>query len=149
MKTLELRPAAVYAVIKVSHWLLLAVVFTVAAQLLLPAFILPGVFCAGTAFYRFLLIRLTCYTLTEEVLRLRSGLLFRRTDHLEWFRVKDLVETQPLLLRPFRLVHLELLSNDRTNPVLWLNAVPSAGLADLIRERVQAARRNNPVFELE
>lgn len=149
MTIITLRPAAIYAVACVGHWLLLALFFLAGAWFLLPAFILAAIICAGISFYRFLFIRFTCYCLNEETLQVRTGLLLRRTDHLEWFRLKDLVETQPLLLRPFGLIHLELLSNDRTNPVLRLTAVPANGLAELIRERVQQTRRNNPVFEIE
>jgi uncharacterized membrane protein YdbT with pleckstrin-like domain len=115
----------------------------------MPLFMIPAILFASMGAWHYAELRCIRYEIGEEELKVRTGIVFRRTDHLEWFRVKDYVENQPLLLRLFGLMHLDLLTNDRTSPAIRLQAIPAGQLAGFIRERVQAARKNNPVFELE
>lgn len=149
MNTIILQPAAIYAFGRAIGWFILALLFCAGAILLLQALIFIAVPFAAIGAWRYLQLHYIRYEIGAEELKVRTGVLFRRMDHLEWFRVKDYIENQPLFLRMFRLMHLDLLTNDRTNPNLRLLAVPGAELATIIRERVQAARKNNPVVELE
>lgn len=148
MKPIILKPATIYALARVLHWLLLGLVFAAAAWFILPAFILTAVGFSGIGFYRFLSWRMVRYELNEETLRVSTGIVFRRTDSLELFRVKDYVLTEPLLLRVFGLMNLELLTTDLTGPVTVLHAIPRSDIAELIRERVQLARQHNKIVEL-
>jgi len=93
---------------------------------------------SAIGFYRFLNWLFVCYTLTEKTLQVSTGILFRRTDNLELFRVKDHVVTEPLLLRLFGLMHLELLTTDLTNPITVLRAIPRSDITEIIREGCSA-----------
>lgn len=144
---LVIRPAMRYAVFKVVHWVLLALLFLGLAWLMLPAFVLLGVLCIGVAFYRLMVIRCTVYILTDEVLLVKTGILFRRTDNLELFRVKDFVITENLVMQVLNLMSLELLTTDLTGPVV-MQGIPKSAIAEVIRDRVQRARQHNQIVEL-
>jgi uncharacterized membrane protein YdbT with pleckstrin-like domain len=148
MKDLIIKPSGIYAFGCVVHWLLLATLFAFAAWLLVPALILISVFFAAIGCYQFMACRMICYRLSEEILEVRTGILFRRTDHLELFRVKDYVMTQNLLSQVFGLMNLDLLTTDLSGPVLRLRGIPKSDIVEVIRERVQQARQHNHIVEL-
>ena len=148
LNNLVVRPTGLYSFSRVSHLLLLAVVFTVFAWLLLPAFILLSlltcIFCA----YRLLLIRSTSYHFTPEVMHTKSGLFIRRTNSLELYRVKDYVVTQNLIMQVFGIMNLTLITTDLTDKMTVLRGIPYSDLPDTLREYVQRARRNSNIVEL-
>jgi uncharacterized membrane protein YdbT with pleckstrin-like domain len=145
---LEIRPAMSYAVVRILHWVLLALLFLGIAWLLMPAFVLLGVLCMGIGFYKLMYTRCIVYALTDEVLLVRSGILLKRTDSLELFRVKDFVVTENLLMQVLGLMTLELLTTDLTGPIIVLRGIPRSAIAEVIRERVQRARQHNQIVEL-
>ena len=98
------------------------------------------------AFYRWLEVNCQRYQLTSERLRLRSGILSRKTDELELYRVKDYVLVEPFYLRIFDLGDISLTTNDDANPRVLLRAVPNAGtLRDNIRKYVEVCRQRKGV----
>ncbi|MBS1532759.1 MAG: PH domain-containing protein [Bacteroidetes bacterium] len=143
-----IRPAAIFALIKV-FWLLL-----VAEALLLLAwrYLLPliwiSLFSVIFAGYRYLYIRRIRYIITDQYLQVRQGLFFKRTDTIELFRIKDYVLLQPLLLQLFRLMDVQLKTTDPENGEVWLRGIPRFDIIEILRERVLATRRNNRVYEL-
>lgn len=60
---------------------------------------LLGAFLCGAASYGYLSWRVTRYQVTDTELRIRTGLLFRRTAHLRLDRVQSVDITRPLLAR--------------------------------------------------
>jgi uncharacterized membrane protein YdbT with pleckstrin-like domain len=146
--SLTIRPAVSYAFLKIFHLLLAALFFCGLGWLLLPAFIFIGILFSGIALYRFLQTRAILYHLTEETLEVQTGILFKRTDHLELYRVKDYVVTQNPLMQALGLMNLELITTDKTNIILVLKGIPYSDLVEIIRERVQKARQHNNIVEL-
>ena len=61
---------------------------------------------------RWWVTKCTTYELTSQRLRIRSGVLNRRVDELELYRVKDYAMEQPLLLRMVGLGNLTLADSD-------------------------------------
>ncbi|NHA02551.1 PH domain-containing protein [Mucilaginibacter sp. HC2] len=148
MNTITIRPSAIYALLMVFPINLLALFFLGLAYRLLPASILISVFCSTIAFYRYWKIRKIVYTVDAEVLHIATGIFLRRTDSLELYRVKDYIITRNLLLQLLGLMNLTLLTTDLTNPVTILKGIPKSDLPDIIRERVQRARQNSKIVEL-
>ncbi|HYE30502.1 MAG TPA: PH domain-containing protein [Methylomirabilota bacterium] len=66
------------------------------------------------------------YELTSERLRLRCGILTRRTDEMELYRVRDITLVEPFFLRMAGRGHIEITTMDPTNPRLTLEAIPRA-----------------------
>ena len=81
------------------------------------------------------------YTLTVQRLRVQNGILFRRTEDLELYRVKDISVDQPFLQRMTGCGRVVLETSDRTTPHIVLDAVPDPlAVADLIRDCVERCR---------
>ena len=94
--------------------------------------------------------RTTAYELTSQRLRITRGILNRRLDELELYRVKDYVMVQPLFLRLFGLGNITLISSDASTPTVAIRAIP--GVADVrekLRTAVQTERDRKRVRELD
>jgi len=143
-----LRPAMGFAFLKILPLIFLSLTFLLLAWYLSPYFLFFSFGVLGCAWYRLLYIRSYCYQITAEVIRVSKGIFFKRTDQLEMFRIKDYIVTQSFLLQLFRLMNLTLKSTDPENPVLWLTGIPESDIIGTIRDRVQEARKNNNIYEI-
>lgn len=76
----------------------------------------------------------TIYVLTQERLRVYSGIIIKRIDDLELYRVKDTIYLQPFLLRFFGLSHIRLITSD----VSWGDAsIPGIENGIMVREKIR------------
>jgi uncharacterized membrane protein YdbT with pleckstrin-like domain len=90
---------------------------------------------------RYLRVSRHTYVLTAQRLREESGILFRRTEELELYRVKDVSIDQPFLQRLVGCGRVILETTDRSTPHVVLEAIPDPlAVADLIRDRVERCR---------
>ena len=145
---IEIRPATIFAFIKISGLLLLAIAFLFIAWHFMPCCIWMSIATLLFAWYRFLYIRQVRYTITTEIIQIRRGLFYKRIDTVELFRVKDYILTRPPILQLFRLMDLTLKTTDPENPVIWLRGIPVSDLLEQLRERVLETRRTNRIFEI-
>jgi uncharacterized membrane protein YdbT with pleckstrin-like domain len=145
---IEIRPAAIFAFIKIFPFILCAIGFLLLAWRFLPGLICVSMMSTIMAFYRFIYIRNIRYEISPEIIRITRGIFFKRIDQVELFRVKDYILRQPFLLQLFRLMDLELKSTDPVNPVIWLRGIPYSDLVDTIRAHVQEARQHNRIYEI-
>lgn len=143
-----LRPAMLFAFLKALPMILLAIIFLLLAWWLSPYFILFSLAICGAAWYRLLYIRSFQYLITAEYIRITRGIFFKRIDQVEMYRVKDYIITQSFILQLFRLMYLTLKSTDPENPVVLLQGIPESDITDTIRDRVQEARKDNNIYEL-
>ncbi|HVE16043.1 MAG TPA: PH domain-containing protein [Chthoniobacterales bacterium] len=94
--------------------------------------------------------RTTTYELTSQRLRISRGVLNRRLDEIELYRVKDYVMEQPLFLRLLGLGNITLISSDATTPAVVLRAIPGVEtVREQIRTSVQTERDRKRVRELD
>ena len=83
----------------------------------------------------------TQYTVTDQRVTRRRGILSKRTDNLELYRVSDFAVNEPLLLRIFGKVNVVLRSSDLTHPEFVLRAVPKLpALTDGLRQTIEDVR---------
>jgi membrane protein YdbS with pleckstrin-like domain len=102
------------------------------------------------ALYRVLSTRAHVYALTDQRLRESKGLVFKNTEELELYRVKDISVEQPPLQRLMGRGRVVLQTSDRSTPVVVLNAVPGPlAVADLLRDRVERCRVGKGVREID
>lgn len=102
------------------------------------------------ALYRFLQTACHNYSLTDQRLREASGILFRQTDELELYRVKDIRVQQPLLQRLVGCGRIVMMTSDRSTPVVVLNAIGNPlAVADLLRDCVERCRVAKGVREID
>ena len=145
---IEIRPAVIFAFIKISGLLLAAAGFLLLAWRYFPALIWLSLAIMLFATYRYLYIRRIRYILTREYLQVNRGLFFRQVDTVELFRVKDYILEQPFVLQIFRLMDLHLKTTDPENPEVWLRGIPLSDLVEQLRERVLETRQHNRIYEI-
>jgi len=145
---IELKPAYIWAFLKCVPWLLLTIAFLILAWCLSPLFILFGLTSALTAWYRLLYFRSYTYSITAELVKLRRGIFFKRADQVEMYRIKDYVVTQSFIQQVFKLMDVTLKTTDPENHVVSMLGIPASDLIDIIRDRVQQARHENHIYEI-
>ena len=109
------------------------------------ALILAGV-AAMYVIARIISIKAIYYELTTERIRLRRGILTKRTDELELYRVKDVTVVEPFLYRLFGIGNIEVTTNDASTPQLNLKAVRGAlVLRESLRQSIETVREKKRV----
>ena len=102
------------------------------------------------ALWRWLVVKMTKYELTTERLRTRYGVLNKKTDELELYRVRDYNFDQPFFLRLFSLGNVILQTSDRSHPTVVIRAIPGGEqLREQIRTHVEACRVAKRVREVD
>ncbi len=88
---------------------------------------------------RWWVTKCTTYELTTQRLRTRTGILNRKVDELELFRVRDYSIEQPFLLRLVGLGNLTMVTSDATTPTVAMRAIPAV---EAVREKLRTAVQN-------
>ncbi|HYF35222.1 MAG TPA: PH domain-containing protein [Prosthecobacter sp.] len=100
--------------------------------------------------FRWWLTRCTVYELTTQRLKISAGILNRRHEELELYRVKDYAIEQPLFLRIFGLGNLTMVTSDATTPRVTIVAVPGVeDVREKLRTAVQGERDRKRVREMD
>jgi uncharacterized membrane protein YdbT with pleckstrin-like domain len=105
-----------------------------------------GIAALGYMFVRWLLIKVRVYEVTTERLRITNGIITRRTDELELYRVKDTTLVEPLFMRVFSLGHIDFVTYDATTPNVRLEAIRGArDLRESLRKAIETCREKKRV----
>ena len=81
---------------------------------------------------------------------MRTGVLNKRVDELELYRVKDYAMEQPLMLRLVGLGNVTMVTSDASTPTVAMRAIPGAEqVREKLRSAVQAERDRKRVRELD
>lgn len=107
----------------------------------LRTFILCGLFCwlfvpVFIAVWRYLVVRTIRYELTSQRFRVSWGVLFRKTEELELYRVKDTAFSQSFFQLIFGLATVSMSSSDTSTPQTSIESIP-AGKAKELREEIR------------
>jgi uncharacterized membrane protein YdbT with pleckstrin-like domain len=99
---------------------------------------------------RWWITKCTSYELTTQRLKISSGVLNRKLDELELFRVKDYAMDQPLALRIVGLGNLTLVTSDASTPTVAIRAIANVeDVREKLRTAVQAERDRKRVREMD
>ena len=99
---------------------------------------------------RWWMTRTTSYELTTQRLKIASGILNRKLEELELFRVKDYAMDQPLFLRMVGLGNLTLVTSDASTPTVAIRAIPNVeDVREKLRGAVQSERDRKRVREMD
>ena len=102
------------------------------------------------AAWRLLELLCTRYTLSNERLTVSTGVLSKRIDEIELYRVKDTRLEIPFMLRIFGLAHVVLFTSDKSHRELRLRAIANAEMIrNQIRGLVEKRRDAKNVRELD
>ena len=90
------------------------------------------------------------YEIDPEELRYYSGILSRKHEYIELYRIKDFRVEKPMIYRMFGLGDLTIYTSDKTTPVLQLNAISEPEEKyTILRGLVELNRREKHVFEVD
>src|SRR5262245_13183940 len=93
------------------------------------------------AFWKWIRTRTTQYHLTTQRLQMSYGILSRKSEDLELYRVKDYHIIEPFIMRMFGLADIVLNTMDEENATIVLKAIPGGkSLRDVIRQNVEICR---------
>lgn len=99
---------------------------------------------------RWWMTRSTHYELTSQRLRITSGILNRRLDELELYRVKDYALEEPLLFRMLKLGNLNIVTSDTSSPLIAMHAISDVhDVREKLRAAVQSERDRKRVREMD
>lgn len=141
-------PSRIYGFLKVSPLLLISIVLMLLAVFYHPVLIFISIITSFVAWFKYLTILFIKYTLTTETLTVRTGIIARKFNNLELYRVKDYVVTQSVIERVFKLMTVTLISTDTSSPEIRLVGIPLSDITETIRDLVQQTRNNNKIFEI-
>lgn len=100
--------------------------------------------------WKWLVVKNTKYELTTERFRTRYGVINKKMDELELYRVRDYKLDQPFFLRIFSLGNIVLQTSDRSHPQMLVQAIPDAeNLREKFRKHVEECRTRKGVRELD
>jgi len=95
-------------------------------------------------------LKATVFEITSERIKITVGILNKRMNTLELYRVKDFILEMPFFLRLFRRGTIRIITSDPSNPELAIVAVPKAKpLLDEIRRCVELRRDVKGVRQLD
>ena len=106
-----------------------------------PLLFLLGLAPIGFALWKWLELRCRVYEITTQRVRVSQGILTRRTDEMELYRVNDITLLEPFWQRMLGLGDLVLATNDTTNPSLRIRAIRGIHeVRDQMRKHVEICR---------
>ena len=98
----------------------------------------------------YLKTRFTVYEVTDQRIKLKTGILNQEIDECELYRVRDYKIVKPFFQRIFGLGRIELVTSDRSNSNINLNGIKDPeNLYNLIRDNVEIIRRKTGTRELD
>ena len=98
----------------------------------------------------YLKTRFTVYEVTNQRIKLKTGILNQEIDECELYRVRDYKVVKPFFQRIFGLGKIELVTSDRSNSNINLNGIKDPeNLYNLIRDNVEKIRRKTGTREFD
>lgn len=116
-------------------------------------FLVCGLFCwlvfpIFFALWKYFEVRLRTFEITTQRLRVRSGVLSRRVEEVELYRVKDSTFIQPWYQRMFGLGNVVINTSDITTKVVTFPAIKDAeAVRNQLRHHVELRRDAKRVRE--
>ncbi len=128
-------------------------IFFIPEKLAVHIYRLP-VYLSGFALlnlaYQILRVRCIRYEVNSEELKYYSGVLRRKHEYIENYRIKDFRIERPLVYRMFGLGNLILYTSDKATPVFRLEAIRDPEEKyNILRGFVEVNRREKHVFEVD
>ena len=99
--------------------------------------------------YRYIYLRRIRYCIGTEQIVSEHGILYRKVDYMELYRIVDFQEHQSLLQQLCGLKTVRILSMDRNTPRLDLIGIRRReDIVSVIRERVEINKRKKGIYEI-
>ena len=100
--------------------------------------------------WNFFKVHCTRYILTNERLTIITGVLNRKTEEIELYRIKDSSFEEPLIYRFFGVGNIRLETSDRSMATVYMRALPHGkAFREDLRRCVEAIREKKNVREVD
>ncbi len=101
-------------------------------------------------FWQILKVWCIRYEIDPEKLKYSSGIILRKHEFVENYRIKDFLIEKPLIYRIFDLGNLTIYTSDKTTPILHLNAISKPEEKyQILRGLVELSRKEKHVYEID
>jgi len=101
-------------------------------------------------FWQILKVWCIRYEIDPEQLRYTSGIILRKHEFVETYRIKDYAIEKPLIYRMFGLGNLTIYTSDKTTPILHLYAIRKPEEKyQILRGLVEISRKEKRVYEID
>lgn len=106
-------------------------------------------YCMLSIAWSFLSIYCTSWILTDDQLCFKRGVIARRIDYMELYRVTDYVMRESVMERLLGLSLFFIVSTDSSSPVMRIYGIPHiSSLQKVIRMRVEKQRKEKRIYEI-
>jgi len=114
----------------------------------LPIYI--SIYILINLFWQMLNVWCIRYEIDPEQLRYTSGVMLRKYEFVENYRIKDFLIEKPLIYRMFGLGNLTIYTSDKTTPILHLYAIRKPEEKyQILRGLVEISRKEKRVYEID
>jgi uncharacterized membrane protein YdbT with pleckstrin-like domain len=102
------------------------------------------------AVVRWLKVKCHIFEITTERIRISEGVLSKKTEEVELYRVKDATVIEPFLLRLFSLGTIVMTTSDRSHPIVIIPAIPNVrAIREQLRTHIERVRMKKGVREVD
>lgn len=109
-----------------------------------------SVYVLVNLFWQILKVWCIRYEIDPEKLQYSSGIILRKHEFVENYRIKDFLIEKPLTYRIFGLGNLTIYTSDKTTPVLHLYAIRKPEEKyQILRGLVELSRKEKHVYEID
>ena len=145
-----LKPSFSYALLRCFGLMVISCLILFAAIYFELSIILMGISLPTLMMlYRIIYWRRIKYELTTNQIKYSRGVLSRRVDFLEMYRIKDFDQKQSLIMNILGIMHIRLMTSDISHPMLELKGIPVSNITDVIRQLVEKSRKENRVYAID
>lgn len=102
-----------------------------------------------TIFYRYVSMLLcTKWIITREQIKIYQGVLSKRINYIELYRVYDYEEKQSFIQSLINNTNIYIYSGDKSTPKLLMNGLKAnSGIIQIIRNRVEEQKKKKGIYE--
>lgn len=144
-----LSPSPIYAIVYASRYFALTIITALLGFYISNYIMLISIIFAGLVWYKYLYITSITYTITNETIVVKKGIIGRTFNSIELFRIKDHQISQTVTMRILDLMRLTIYTTDLSDPTLNIDGVTmDLQLVEKLRFLVQNARLKNRIFEI-
>ncbi|EOC0011602.1 PH domain-containing protein [Cronobacter turicensis] len=147
-KIIVIRPSQVLNLPHFFIWMVFGVLLFAMNESFygVPLYVVPVIIIV----WRYLVVRFIRYELTTERLRYYRGVLNRKMDETELYRVRDYSIRRPFHLLIFRLATLRVDTQDKRQPTINMTGIRHAeSVLSTLREHVEANRVRKNVRDID
>jgi uncharacterized membrane protein YdbT with pleckstrin-like domain len=147
---ISLKPTIVYALLRsLGQFLIMGVIITVSLYFEVLIGLLVLIIPSMIILFRILYWNLVSYEISPEQIKYTRGILQRRIDFLEMYRIKDFDQRQSLIMNMLGMMHIRLMTSDISHPMLEMKGIPTSNIADVLRALVEQSRKENRVYAID